>query len=152
MNHAYAPCGVRVRAEPAAPPATDLPGAPGADAHPLPQQVQAGDGVPDWRGVVQALEQEGPGERAVDPDRCRNHVLMAPSQATAASHQGPALPCHVQSAEDALLDMREYDVPHHMRYAIDADVRCGTWYSVSAQVRGSKGGRLEEERVDTWDR
>uniref|UniRef100_A0A1D2A3C0 DNA polymerase epsilon catalytic subunit n=1 Tax=Auxenochlorella protothecoides TaxID=3075 RepID=A0A1D2A3C0_AUXPR len=38
-----------------------------------------------------------------------------------------------QGAEDALLDMREHDVPHHVRFAIDTDVRCGAWYSVSAQ-------------------
>lgn len=56
-------------------------------------------------------------------------------------HGGEPLPCPTQGAEDALLDMREHDVPHHVRFAIDTDVRCGAWYSVSAQVRGREGFR-----------
>ncbi|XP_039818007.1 DNA polymerase epsilon catalytic subunit A-like isoform X9 [Panicum virgatum] len=32
-------------------------------------------------------------------------------------------------------DLREYDVPYHVRFAIDNDVRCGQWYNVS--VSGS---------------
>jgi DNA polymerase elongation subunit (family B) len=30
--------------------------------------------------------------------------------------------------------MREYDVPYHMRFQIDTDVRCGLWYDVRAKV------------------
>lgn len=29
-----------------------------------------------------------------------------------------------------LTDIREYDVPYHMRYCIDNDLRCGCWYDV----------------------
>ena len=29
--------------------------------------------------------------------------------------------------------MREHDVPYHVRFAIDAGVRCGHWYTVSAR-------------------
>ena len=32
-------------------------------------------------------------------------------------------------------DVREYDVPFHMRWAIDTGVRCGWWYTVKATVR-----------------
>ena len=39
-----------------------------------------------------------------------------------------------QDALDALVDMREYDVPYHMRFQIDTDVRCGLWYDVRAKV------------------
>eukprot|EP00850_Spirogloea_muscicola_P017955 SM000159S01786 [mRNA] locus=s159:288661:304957:+ [translate_table: standard] len=34
---------------------------------------------------------------------------------------------------DCLLEMREFDVPYHVRFAIDTDVRCGYWYTVSAE-------------------
>ena len=40
-----------------------------------------------------------------------------------------------QDALDALVDMREYDVPYHMRFQIDTDVRCGHWFTVTAKVR-----------------
>ena len=42
-----------------------------------------------------------------------------------------------QDALDALVDMREYDVPYHMRFQIDTDVRCGHWFTVTAKVRDS---------------
>ncbi|XP_078434598.1 DNA polymerase epsilon catalytic subunit A-like isoform X2 [Wolffia australiana] len=31
---------------------------------------------------------------------------------------------------DCIVDLREYDVPYHVRFAIDNDVRCGQWYDV----------------------
>ncbi|XP_029670196.1 DNA polymerase epsilon catalytic subunit A isoform X1 [Formica exsecta] len=37
---------------------------------------------------------------------------------------------------DNILDIREYDVPHHVRVSIDANIFCGTWYSV--KTRGSE--------------
>ena len=36
--------------------------------------------------------------------------------------------------EDAMLDIREYDVPYHMRYMIDSEVRCGHWYDVKIEI------------------
>lgn len=36
-------------------------------------------------------------------------------------------------ASDFILDIREYDVPYHVRVAIDKDVRIGNWYSVEAK-------------------
>ncbi|KAL6634447.1 hypothetical protein ACP70R_027118 [Stipagrostis hirtigluma subsp. patula] len=36
---------------------------------------------------------------------------------------------------NCIIDLREYDVPYHVRFAIDNDVRCGQWYNVS--VSGS---------------
>ncbi len=32
------------------------------------------------------------------------------------------------------MDVREYDVPYHMRFQIDMDVRCGHWFTVTAKV------------------
>ncbi|XP_024876270.1 DNA polymerase epsilon catalytic subunit A [Temnothorax curvispinosus] len=37
---------------------------------------------------------------------------------------------------DNILDIREYDVPHHVRVSIDANIFCGIWYSVKS--RGSE--------------
>lgn len=41
----------------------------------------------------------------------------------------------MQDALDSVEDMREHDVPHHWRWAIDCDVRAGFWYTVRAQAR-----------------
>ena len=35
--------------------------------------------------------------------------------------------------------MREYDVPYHMRFQIDTDVRCGHWFTVTAKVKDPPG-------------
>ena len=44
-----------------------------------------------------------------------------------------ALPA-LQDALDAVVDVREYDVPFHMRAAIDTGIRCGYWYTVKVTV------------------
>jgi DNA polymerase epsilon subunit 1 len=36
-----------------------------------------------------------------------------------------------------LLDIREYDVPYYQRVSIDADLRVGSWYRVSAPRGGT---------------
>ena len=35
---------------------------------------------------------------------------------------------------DAIVDIREYDVPYHMRWLIDTGARCGWWYDVRASA------------------
>lgn len=35
--------------------------------------------------------------------------------------------------EDHIVDIREYDVPYHVRVAIDKDIRIGKWYTVEAK-------------------
>ncbi|GAA5871954.1 hypothetical protein JCM8547_006199 [Rhodosporidiobolus lusitaniae] len=47
---------------------------------------------------------------------------------------------------DAILDIREYDVPYYLRVAIDKKIRVGLWYEVSADA-GEISFRLLEERV-----
>ncbi|XP_075078061.1 DNA polymerase epsilon catalytic subunit A [Nicotiana tabacum] len=49
---------------------------------------------------------------------------------------------------DYITDLREYDVPYHVRYAIDNDVRCGQWYDVSV----SSSGVMLEKRTDLLQR
>ena len=41
----------------------------------------------------------------------------------------------MQDVLEALEDMREYDVPYHVRVAIDTDLRAGHWFTVSNKVR-----------------
>ncbi|GAB4815178.1 hypothetical protein N2152v2_002224 [Parachlorella kessleri] len=47
----------------------------------------------------------------------------------------------LQDALDSIVDMREHDVPYHVRFEIDCDVRCGHWFTVRA-----KGGKVSLER------
>ncbi len=57
----------------------------------------------------------------------------------------PACP---QDIREAFLEMREYDVPYHIRFAIDTDVRCGHWYT----VRCAEGATSLERRADLLQR
>lgn len=43
--------------------------------------------------------------------------------------------CAPQDVTEHLEDIREYDVPYHVRFAIDTDVRCGHWFNVKCRVR-----------------
>ncbi|WCJ41776.1 DNA polymerase epsilon catalytic subunit A [Euphorbia peplus] len=49
---------------------------------------------------------------------------------------------------DCIVDLREYDVPYHVRFAIDNDIRCGQWYDVSV----SSSGVMLEKRTDLLQR
>ncbi|KAK6936184.1 DNA polymerase epsilon, catalytic subunit A, C-terminal [Dillenia turbinata] len=53
-----------------------------------------------------------------------------------------------QDFVDCIIDLREYDVPYHVRFAIDNDVRCGQWYDVSV----SSDGIMLEKRSDLLQR
>uniref|UniRef100_A0A9I9CFW7 DNA polymerase epsilon catalytic subunit n=1 Tax=Cucumis melo TaxID=3656 RepID=A0A9I9CFW7_CUCME len=49
---------------------------------------------------------------------------------------------------ECIVDLREYDVPYHVRFAIDHDLRCGQWYDVSV----SSTGITLEKRKDLLQR
>ncbi|KAI3461306.1 hypothetical protein Pfo_017969 [Paulownia fortunei] len=49
---------------------------------------------------------------------------------------------------DCITDLREFDVPYHVRFAIDNDIRCGQWYDVSV----SSAGITVERRTDLLQR
>ncbi|GFR41059.1 hypothetical protein Agub_g1686, partial [Astrephomene gubernaculifera] len=49
---------------------------------------------------------------------------------------------------EAFLELREYDVPYHVRFAIDTDVRVGHWYT----VRCHEGVTCMERRADLLQR
>ncbi|WOK95843.1 DNA polymerase epsilon catalytic subunit A-like [Canna indica] len=53
-----------------------------------------------------------------------------------------------QDLMDCIIDLREYDVPYHIRFAIDNDVRCGQWYDISV----SSAGILLKKRADLLQR
>lgn len=38
----------------------------------------------------------------------------------------------IQNPDELIYDIREYDVPYHVRVAIDKNVRVGKWYTVEA--------------------
>lgn len=42
-------------------------------------------------------------------------------------------PGNIADGSDAIVDIREYDVPYHVRLAIDLDIRVGKWYFVEAK-------------------
>lgn len=52
----------------------------------------------------------------------------------------------LQDAQDAIVEMREHDVPYHVRFAIDTDTRCGHWFTVRAKV-GGRGWCLSAARL-----
>ncbi|KAH8693014.1 DNA polymerase epsilon catalytic subunit A [Talaromyces proteolyticus] len=54
------------------------------------------------------------------------------------------------NASDFIVDIREYDVPYHVRVAIDKDIRIGKWYNVEAKHGVTKLTCIEErlQRAD----
>lgn len=51
---------------------------------------------------------------------------------------------------DAMIDIREYDVPYHMRWLIDTETRCGWWYNVKVGGNGDGdegGGSSDDSTV-----
>ncbi|MCJ1294308.1 DNA polymerase epsilon catalytic subunit [Xylographa carneopallida] len=53
-------------------------------------------------------------------------------------------------ASDYVVDIREYDVPYHVRVAIDKDIRIGKWYTVEAK-HGVISLTCIEERLQRAD-
>ncbi|KAK5125281.1 DNA polymerase epsilon catalytic subunit [Meristemomyces frigidus] len=60
------------------------------------------------------------------------------------AHLDDRRPAGVVDASDFILDIREYDVPYHVRVAIDMDIRIGKWYTVEAKHGHVKLTCLEE--------
>ncbi|KAK5173171.1 DNA polymerase epsilon catalytic subunit [Saxophila tyrrhenica] len=50
----------------------------------------------------------------------------------------------IADASDNIVDIREYDVPYHVRVAIDLDIRIGKWYTVEAKHGHIKLSCIEE--------
>ncbi|KAF1352349.1 hypothetical protein BDV97DRAFT_293561 [Delphinella strobiligena] len=59
-------------------------------------------------------------------------------------------PNSVLDASDFIVDVREYDVPYHVRVAIDQDIRVGKWYIVEAK-HGHITLKCNEERLQRAD-
>ncbi|KAL9639377.1 MAG: hypothetical protein Q9164_000959 [Protoblastenia rupestris] len=56
----------------------------------------------------------------------------------------------IADASDYIVDIREYDVPYHVRLAIDKDIRIGKWYTVEAK-HGVTSMKCIEERIQRAD-
>ena len=56
----------------------------------------------------------------------------------------------IADASDFIVDIREYDVPYHVRVAIDKDIRIGKWYTVEAK-HGAISMTCIEERIQRAD-
>ena len=56
----------------------------------------------------------------------------------------------IAEASDHIVDIREYDVPYHVRVTIDKDIRIGKWYSVEAK-HGVVSMTCLEERLTRAD-
>ncbi|KAL2056324.1 hypothetical protein ABVK25_003347 [Lepraria finkii] len=56
----------------------------------------------------------------------------------------------IADASDYIVDIREFDVPYHVRVAIDRDIRIGKWYTVEAKHGVTKLTCIEEriQRAD----
>ena len=61
-----------------------------------------------------------------------------------------ARPNTIADASDFIVDIREYDVPYHVRVVIDKDIRLGKWYTVEA-VHGLVALTCLEERLTRAD-
>lgn len=59
-------------------------------------------------------------------------------------------PNAIVDASDFIVDIREYDVPYHVRVAIDKDIRIGKWYTVEAK-HGVVSLTCIEERLQRAD-
>lgn len=46
-----------------------------------------------------------------------------------------------------IVDLREHDLPYHLRVNIDLSIRCGLWYTVSASAGKIKLERIVEKNV-----
>lgn len=46
-----------------------------------------------------------------------------------------------------IVDLREYDLPYHLRVNIDLSIRCGLWYNVTASMGSIKIERIKDKNV-----
>lgn len=66
------------------------------------------------------------------------------------AHLDERRPTGIADASDFIVDIREYDVPYHVRVAIDLDIRVGKWYTVTAK-HGKVSLSCLEERLTRAD-
>ena len=67
-----------------------------------------------------------------------------------AETQGTAAGGRDRDPRDAIIDIREYDVPYYLRVAIDNEMRVGLWYTVTLDA-GQPTIKLLAERVKRAD-
>jgi len=67
-----------------------------------------------------------------------------------AETQGTATGGRDRDPRDAIIDIREYDVPYYLRVAIDNEMRVGLWYTITFEA-GQPTIKLLAERVKRAD-
>ena len=67
-----------------------------------------------------------------------------------AETQGTAAGGRDRDPRDAIIDIREYDVPYYLRVAIDNEMRVGLWYTITFEA-GQPAIKLLAERVKRAD-
>lgn len=81
-------------------------------------------------------------------DRMDAYLVLAAENGQGDGSSSKSGKDRLQEGVDGIVDMREYDVPYHVRFAIDCDVRAGHWFT----VRGSGGKVTLERREDLLQR
>ena len=74
-------------------------------------------------------------------EKTNTHYMQMLSNSLAMASEGSGNSAAAQKSADyfdSIMDMREYDVPFHVRVSIDLKINCGLWYNVRC-----KGGGIE---------
>lgn len=54
---------------------------------------------------------------------------------------------HDNSGLNNIIDLREHDIPYHLRVNIDLSIRCGLWYTVTANAGKIKIVKIADKNV-----
>ncbi|KAK3267055.1 DNA polymerase epsilon catalytic subunit A [Cymbomonas tetramitiformis] len=68
--------------------------------------------------------------KEIHPIVARNVARSKAGNSGAGSERGTV---RLEDYLDSIVDIREYDVPYHVRFEIDTGVRCAMWYTVKAK-------------------
>ncbi|XP_055613279.1 DNA polymerase epsilon catalytic subunit 1 [Uranotaenia lowii] len=83
-------------------------------------------------------------------DKANTYYMQMLSNSLAVASEGGAGSNQNQDFYDSIMDMREHDVPYHVRVSIDLNIFCGLWYTM--RCRGGDETPLITPRPDILDR
>ncbi|GBG71096.1 hypothetical protein CBR_g8395 [Chara braunii] len=98
--------------------------------------------------VQQLMEVKSDLMPAIERNQAKQAAAEAYETLQRSLNQGRDQHTRVQDYLDQIVEMREFDVPYHVRFAIDMDVRCGQWFTVSSD----EGQMKMERRADILQR
>lgn len=87
---------------------------------------------------------------AVRKNKPNTIYMQMLSSALTVSSEGEGKSSAVQSTDfyESIMDMREHDVPYHVRVSIDLNIFCGLWYTMRG--RGEDEPPIITPRPDRW--